>query len=307
MVKVPEPEYEAQTKSKLNNDDLRKPLGEWMIESITKELRKDRDAAKAIAEKIINAMTARDVATKANDLIETKTVDNVHLSGKLSDCTSKIPADRELYLVEGDSAGGTAKDSRDRKTQAVLPLKGKVLNVGKTSLNKALDNKEIASIVGALGIKLTQDGCDISDLRYHKIILAADADSDGGHICCLLFSLFFKFMREVIDSGHLYICDLPLYRVTMGSKPHYLKDDKALEDFKSKNPNRKLEISRFKGLGEMDVKDFGELAMAHSTRSLKQITLKDQKEAEELLCCLMGDDIDGRKEFLMRHLNFKDI
>lgn len=307
-VKLPDPQYEGQTKGRLNNEEIRKPLGEWALDLFVKELKKDKEAGKAIASKIVETIKARDAAQKARNLVRKRSgIDNTHLAGKLSDCSSKDVEKCELFLVEGQSAGGTAKDARDRKYQAVLPLKGKVLNVSKTTLNTALENKEIASIISALGVRIEHGGCNLDGLRYHKIILSCDADSDGGHIGCLLFSLFYKFMPQIIENGHLYVCDLPLYRVAMNTKTYYLKDDKALEEFKTKHSMKKMEISRFKGLGEMNVEDYKELAMAQETRLLKQITVTNAKETQELLEKLMGDDAGGRKEYLMEHLNFHDI
>ena len=305
-VMVPEPQYEGQTKGKLNNEEIRKPIGDWLIEVLTKELKKDKDAAKVISNKIVDTMKANDAAKKVKKL-QKSGAGNSLLAGKLSDCLSKDSDRTELYIVEGDSAGGTAKDSRDRRFQAVLPLKGKILNVSKSTLNAALENKEIASIVSALGVKIQHSECSLENLRYNKIIISTDADSDGLHICCLLFSLFYKFMRKLIEEGHLYVCDLPLFRVAMSNKIYYLKDDKALEEFKKKHGNKKMEISRFKGLGEMDVESFSELAMKQETRHLKQITIKDTEKADEMLEKLMGEGAAGRKEYLMTHLNFKDI
>lgn len=307
-VMLPEPQYEGQTKGKLNNEEIRKPLGDFFIEALTKELKKDRETGKLLAGKIVESIKRRDAAQKAKKLVSKKSnIDNALLSGKLSDCTSNEVEKCELFIVEGDSAGGTAKDARERTTQAVLPLKGKVMNVSRKNLNTALGNTEIASIISAIGVGVSHGECDLTRLKYHKIIISADADDDGAHICCLLFSLFYNLMRKLIEDGHLYVSDLPLYRVAMSGKTHYLKDDKALDDFKTKHPNNKMEISRFKGLGEMDVDSFSELAMKPATRSLKQITLGDCKAADEMLENLMGTEVAGRKEFLMEHLNFRDI
>lgn len=306
-VKVPNPEFAGQTKTKLNNEELRKSLGDWMLEQIEKAFKKDKEIAKVIANKIADSMKARDAARKAKSLSRKKsTIDSLTLPGKLADCTSKNPELCELFVVEGDSAGGTAKDARDRVFQAVLPLRGKVLNVGKCTLNKALENKEIGAIISALGINVSQRECDLETLRYHKIILTCDSDDDGSHITCLLLTLFYNFMRKLIEEGHVYVADLPLYRVTYQNKPIYLKDDEALKIFKEEHLNAKLEISRFKGLGEMDPEPFSEIAMNPATRSIKQIVLADQVETNEIVNCLMGDDIASRKEFLKKNLKFAE-
>jgi DNA gyrase subunit B len=306
-VKVPEPQFCGQTKTKLGNEELRKPFGDWMQEELEKYFKKNKDIGKLIASKIADAIKARDAAHKAKNLSRKKsTIDSLTLPGKLADCSSKNPELCELFVCEGESGGGTAKQARDRSFQAVLPLKGKVLNVGKATLNKALENKEIGAIVSALGINISSRECDLENLRYHKIILICDADSDGGHITCLLLTLFHNFMRKLIEEGHVYVADLPLYRAVCQQKVHYLKDEEALEEFKNEHPNNKLEITRFKGLGEMDPEPFAELAMNPATRRLKQITLIDQIQAQELLNCLMGDDLVGRKEFLSKYLKFEE-
>ncbi len=221
--------------------------------------------------------------------------------------------DDHSFVLEGgyivhNSAAGTTKDARDRKTQAVLPLRGKILNTHDVSLNTALENKEIASIVSALGVKLEKGQCDISDLRYHKIIITTDEDHDGKNIACLITTLFFKFLRPIIEKGYLYLADLPLYRVKINiDKTYYLKDDKALEEFKKKNLGKHIEISRFKGLGEMDVKDFKDLAMSPISRNLKQISIVDAEETSKMFEKLMGSEASFRKDYLMEHLNFDEI
>lgn len=305
-VTLSNPEFEGQTKGRLNNEEIRKPLGDFLYESLTKEFKKNKDIGKIIASRVVETIHAKEAAKKARTLNKKGSANSL-LAGKLTDCSSKHAEICEIFICEGDSAGGTTKDARDRKTQAVLPIKGKILNTHDVTLNAALENKEIASIISALGVRLEKGHCDLTDLKYHKVILACDEDVDGGHIRCLLATLFYKFMRPLIEKGHLYIADLPLYRVIMGMKVYYLKDDKAMEEFKIKNINKKMEISRFKGLGEMDVKDFKELAMAPSTRNMKQVTISDIESTTLILQQLMGEDAKTRKEFLMEHLNFKDI
>jgi len=306
-VRVPEPQFGGQTKTKLSNDDLRKPFGEWMIESIQKTLKSRKDVAKVLAKKVIDAIKTRDAARKAKDLARKKSsLSNKALAGKLKDCTSKNPEICELYVCEGDSAGGTLEDARDRTFQAVLPLKGKILNVSKTVLNKALENKEIASIISALNVKVSHRDVDYDDLRYHKIILLADADVDGGHITCLLLTLFFKHMRKLIEEGFIYVCELPLYRVRCRGKVHYLKDDVELNEFKKKNEGVNLDINRFKGLGEMNAAQLEEVATNPATRVLKKIHLEDEIESKEMVNCLMGMENLERKNYLQKNLSFEE-
>jgi len=305
-VLVPDPQFGGQTKTKLGNRDLRGPLGAWFYKQMGKEISKNKTTAKTIATKIVEAMKARDAARKAKTLSRKKSlVGSLGLPGKLADCSSREPHLCEIYIVEGDSAGGTAKDARDRDFQAVLPLRGKVLNVSKASLNRTLENKEIGTLISALGVNLTDHDVDLSSLRYHKIILMADADPDGGHICCLLLAFFHRYMSKLIKAGHLYVCDLPLYAVKHRGKTRYLKDDSALEEFRKQHKDAKMEVSRFKGLGEMDVDELEETAMDLSTRRLKQVFIGDDIESKMTLEALMGASVKGRKEFLATELNFE--
>jgi len=305
-VRVPEPQFGGQTKTKLSNVNLRNPFGEWIQQSIEKALQEDKKLAVEIASKIVDAMKSRDAARKAKNLSRKKSVlASTALPGKLADCSSKDPELSEIFIVEGDSAGGSSIEARDRQFQAVLPLRGKVLNVSKTTLNKALENREIGTLISALGVTVTPREVILDGLRYHKIIICTDADPDGGHITCLLLALFHKHMHKLISEGHLYVCDLPLFRVTYRGKSQYLKDDLALDKFRKQYPNQKIEVSRFKGLGEMDVEELAETAMNPKTRILKRVHIEDEHEAGELLQRLMGGDIVGRKEFLAKALRFE--
>jgi DNA gyrase subunit B len=309
-VRVPEPSFGGQTKTKLANDELRKSMGDWFAGKFSEIFAKDKSIAKAIAAKLVDSMKARDAARKAKNLSRKKSVlESLSLPGKLSDCSSKDPTLNELFIVEGDSAGGTAIMSRNRTFQAVLPLRGKVLNVQKTTLNKALGNNEIASLIAALGVGVTEREAYIDDLRYHKVIIATDADQDGGHILCLLLSFFFRYMKKMIEEGHVYICEPPLYRVRIGSDSRYLKNDDALIEFREKNEGKKIEVSRFKGLGEMDVTEFAETAMEPSSRNIRRVYMEDECAVALMLNTLMGDgkeNLDARKEFLSKRLSFGD-
>jgi DNA gyrase subunit B len=305
-VRVAEPQFGGQTKTKLGNNELRAPLGTWMQEKIEKYLRSKRDIAKVVITKVVEAMMARDAARKAKSLTRKKSaVETLTLPGKLADCTSKDPELCEIYIVEGDSAGGTAKQARDKLFQAVLPIKGKVLNVNKATIGKVLGNAEIGTLITALNVRVTQREVYLDELRYHKIVICADADPDGGHITCLLLALFYKYMRRLIEQGHLYICELPLYRVLYRGKSHYLKDDDALADFRDEHPG-KMEVSRFKGLGEMNDEQLQETAMDPKTRQLRMIHIEDAKDAAEMLECLMGSDVEGRKKFVHENIEFED-
>ena len=307
-VMIPEPQFGGQTKTRLTNSELRGPFGRWAAKAIEKALLKDKSIAKEIASKIVDAIKARDAARKAKNLSRKKSLtESLTLPGKLADCSSKDPSLSEVFIVEGDSAGGTAIMARDREFQAILPLRGKVLNVSKTTLNKTLDNKELGALISALGVSVTAKEVLLDDLRYHKVIICTDADPDGGHICCLLMAFFYKFMRRLIEGGHLYVCDLPLYRVVSQGKSKYLKDDAALQDFRNQNNGKKIDVSRFKGLGEMDVDELSETAMNLGTRSLKRVHIADEIFTKGMLERLMGSDIQGRKEFLADALNFEEV
>jgi DNA gyrase subunit B len=221
----------------------------------------------------------------------------------------EVETSHTFCLSNGVVTHNTAIMSRNRTFQAVLPLRGKVLNVQKTTLNKALGNNEIASLIAALGVGVTEREAYIDDLRYHKVIIATDADQDGGHILCLLLSFFFRYMKKMIEEGHVYICEPPLYRVRIGSESRYLKNDDALAEFREKNEGKKIEVSRFKGLGEMDVTEFAETAMEPSSRNIRRVYMEDECAVALMLNTLMGDgkeNLDARKEFLSKRLNFGD-
>ena len=311
-VKVIEPQFEGQNKLKLLNNEVRyhvesavaDAMGQWMEEN-------PRDA-KQIIEKCRTAFRAREAARKARDLVIRKSaLESLTLPGKLADCSSRNPAECEIYIVEGDSAGGTAKQGRDRRFQAILPLRGKILNIEKTSLDKALANKEIQALITALGTNIGEN-FDIAGLRYHRIILMTDADVDGAHIRTLLLTLFFRYMEDLIDKGHLYIAQPPLYRVTATRQENgrnkrsseYVYDDKALETLRQELGDENVRIDqRYKGLGEMNDEQLWETTMNPENRTVLQVSIEDAAEADRTFDMLMGSSVPPRRRFIQTHAN----
>jgi DNA gyrase subunit B len=263
-------------------------------------LEENPQVAKAIVDKAILAQKARESAKKARDFVRRKSVlESSRMPGKLADCTEKDPALCEIFLVEGDSAGGSAKSARTYKTQAVLPLKGKILNVEKSRLDKVLSNDEIAAMIAAFGAGIGDD-FDISKLRYHKIIIMTDADVDGKHIRTLLLTLFYRFMPEVITGGYLYIAQPPLYKVTKGKQDYYAYSDAGLKELLDKIGRDGIKpIQRYKGLGEMDADQLWETTMDPEKRVLLQVTIEDAIKANKICSRLMGDRVDPRKDFIL--------
>ncbi len=299
-VKLPSPEFEGQTKMKLGNPWVRTYVEEVVREQLYQYLVKNTGVARAIVEKSIAAHKARQAAAKARQLVRRKGgLVSLSLPGKLADCTSEDPAKAELFIVEGDSAGGSAKQARDRTFQAILPLRGKVLNVEKAGLSKLLDNQELRAIITALGTGIREE-FDISKLRYHKIILLTDADIDGAHIRTLLLTFFFRNLRPLIEHGHVYIAQPPLYSVQMGKERFYLYSDEELERFR-RGANGKYTVRRFKGLGEMNPRELWETTMNPETRVLKKVTVRDALEADEIFSTLMGPDVSLRRAFIQEN------
>lgn len=301
-LKMPDPIFEGQTKNKLSSAEGRGIVERLVSKEIRVWLESNPDDAKAIINKALITRKAREAAKRAREATRKKasSVINSVLPGKLADCQSKIVEDCEIYLVEGDSAAGTAKEARDRATQAILPLRGKVLNVLKADLAKCLANEEIKAMITAFGLQ-SVDGKVIVDedkLRYDKIIIMTDADVDGSHIRILLLTFLWKFAKELILSGHVYAAMPPLYKVVRGNSSQYLLDDKALEEYKRKNPNAKIEVSRFKGLGELNAEQLEETTMSKENRVLKRITVEDIIEVEKVVQNLMGEAVAPRKEFI---------
>jgi DNA gyrase subunit B len=307
LVRLRQPEFEGQTKTKLGNPEIRGPLEEHFYEQLGKLLNKKRKAdGIEIAKKILEAVKAREHARKAKELTRKKGgLEHFTLKGKLADCESKDPAECELFLVEGDSAGGSAKQGRNNRFQAILPLRGKVLNVEKSTMSKALQNKEFQSLVSALKISPKPSGqvADIDDIRFQKVILLADADPDGAHITCLLIAFFYKFMRTLIEHGYLYVAQPPLYRIRSGKEIIYIANDEELDNYIEKNKSKKIDINRFKGLGEMNPEELAEAVLDPRVRSLIQISVEDAIECSDTIEQLFGKDVEGRKRFLYTDLD----
>ncbi|HHP51386.1 MAG TPA: DNA gyrase subunit B, partial [Moorella mulderi] len=300
-VKVLEPLFEGQTKTRLGNPEVRGVVEAVFSENFWAFLEENPPVARRIVEKALNAYRAREAARKARELVRRKNALEVTtLPGKLADCTVKDPAQAELFLVEGDSAGGSAKLGRDRRFQAILPLRGKILNVEKARLDKILNNEEIRNIITALGTGFGDD-FNIKKLRYHKTILMADADVDGSHIRTLLLTFFYRYMRPLITEGHIYIAQPPLYRVSRGKTVHYLYSEKELEEFLEEHKGQKWDIQRYKGLGEMNAEQLWETTMNPATRTLLKVSLEDAIEADAIFSILMGEQVEPRREFIQKH------
>lgn len=300
-VKVPEPQFEGQTKSKLGNSEVRGIVDSVVAESLATFLEENPAVGKKIVEKSIASARAREAARRARDLTRRKSaLDTNALPGKLADCSDKDPAISELYIVEGDSAGGSAKQGRDRRFQAILPLRGKILNVEKARLDKILSNEEIRMMITAMGTGISED-FDLSKARYHKVIIMTDADVDGAHIRTLLLTFFYRYMREIIEAGYLYIAQPPLYKVTKGQAEHYVYSDAELEKLLNRIGRERVNIQRYKGLGEMNADQLWDTTMNPDTRTLLQVDLKDAMEADELFTMLMGDKVEPRREFIQEN------
>jgi len=306
-IKIPEPQFEGQTKQKLGNSEARGAVESIAGEQIMIFLEQNPAVGKMIVEKALLAQRARDAARKARDLTRRKTaLEYMNLPGKLADCSDKNPDNCEIYLVEGDSAGGSAKDARDRATQAILPLRGKILNVEKSRLDKILENKEIQSMITAFGTGIHED-FDINKLRYKKIIIMTDADIDGAHIDTLMLTFIYRFMPELIRKGHVYLAQPPLYKVEKGNKIWYAYNDKELENIMSeigRDSNNK--IQRYKGLGEMDAEQLWETTMDPERRVLLKVMMDEENASEIDLTfnTLMGDKVEPRREFIEQNAKY---
>lgn len=303
-VKVPEPQFEGQTKTKLGNSEVRGIVEGLFGEKLQTFLDENPSVAKKIIEKSVTAARAREAARKARELTRRKSALEVSsLPGKLADCSSKDAAQCELYIVEGDSAGGSAKQGRDRNFQAILPLRGKIINVEKARLDKILSNTEIRSIITASGTGIGDD-FDISKARYHKIIIMTDADHDGSHIRILLLTLLYRFMRPLVDAGYIYIAQPPLYKVTKGKNIFYAYSDEELEQRLTEMGRNGVNIQRYKGLGEMNPDQLWDTTMDPATRTLLQVTSEDAMEADNVFNVLMGDKVEPRREFIEEHAKY---
>lgn len=311
-VKVPNPEFEGQTKTKLGNPEVRGIVDSLVGEVLTEYLEFRLPVADAILEKAIQAFKAAEAARRARDLVRRKSVlESSPLPGKLADCSSRDPAESEIYLVEGDSAGGSAKQGRDRRFQAILPLRGKILNIEKTDDAKIYKNNEIQSLITALGLGVKGEEFDASGLRYHRIVIMTDADVDGAHIRTLLLTFFYRYQRALIEQGYIYIACPPLYKVERGKNHDYCYSDRELQELIRQFPsNAKYTIQRFKGLGEMMPEQLWNTTMNPETRTLKQVEIEDAAEADRIFTILMGDRVAPRREFIETYgpkLNLTDL
>ena len=300
-VKLEEPQFESQTKAKLGNAEIKTQVEAVFTEAFSAFLEEHSREGKAIVQKCLTTARAREAARQARDLVIRKSaLESTRLPGKLADCSDKDSDKAELYIVEGDSAGGSAKQGRDRKFQAILPLRGKIMNVEKTRLDKMLQNEEIRAMITAIGTGVG-DGFDLKNLRYNRVIIMTDADVDGAHIRTLLLTFFFRYMEGLIEHGHLYIAQPPLYRLKAGKTEAYVFDDKELEALKKKNKSDKFELSRYKGLGEMNPEQLWETTMNPANRTILQVNLEDAAEADRTFEMLMGSEVAPRKRFIQTH------
>ena len=310
-VKVAEPQFEGQTKTKLGNREVTSAVSQAVSEMLTDYLEEHPDDAKRIVEKVVIAATARHAAAKAREMVQRKNVmSGGGLPGKLSDCSSQDPAECEVYLVEGDSAGGTAKQGRDRNFQAILPLRGKILNVEKAMQHKVFENEEIRNIYTALGVTVGTEedakALNLAKLRYHKVIIMCDADVDGSHIETLILTFFFRYMRELIEQGYVYIATPPLYLVKKGSKKQYAWNDKQRDQLIAEM-GQGAGVQRYKGLGEMNAEQLWDTTMNPEYRTLRRVTIDNATEADRIFSMLMGDEVPPRREFIEKNAVYANI
>lgn len=300
-IKLPDPQFEGQTKTKLGNSRVKGIVDSVVYNFLSTFFEENPSVAKSVVNKSILSAKAREAAKKARELTRRKSaLESTSLPGKLADCQEKDPAKSELFIVEGDSAGGSGKMGRDRKTQAILPLRGKILNVEKARLDKIFKNNEISMMISAIGTGIGEE-CDPSKARYHKIIIMADSDIDGNHISCLALTFFYRYMQPLIGRGYVYLAVPPLYRVKKGKKVYYIKTDQELEKVLKELGKDDVMIQRFKGLGEMNPEQLWETTMNPETRTLKQITIEDAVIADEMFTILMGDQVEPRREFISKY------
>lgn len=317
-VKLSDPQFESQTKIKLGNSEARSAVSQVISDNVSKFLEENPNTAKKIILKSIDAKKAREAAQKARSLIRRKSaLDNARMPGKLADCSSNNPQECEIFIVEGDSAGGSAKQGRDRKYQAILPIRGKILNVEKARIDRILQNNEIQSIIKALGVGIqgvNDEEFNLDELRYHKVIIFCDADIDGFHIETLLLTFFFRYMRPLIDNGHLFIAVPPLYKVGYRNTKYYVYSDKEKEkyfkellDKYSLSSTESIKVQRYKGLGEMNPDELYKTTMNRETRILKKVVYEDHLETDKIFTQLMGKEVTPRKKFIINNYNDVDI
>ncbi len=304
-VKLPQPQFEGQTKTKLGDREVEGLVASVVGDGISEYLERDPQAAKKIINQSIIAARSRMAAKKARDITRRKSaLDSASLPGKLADCSTREPSKSEIFIVEGDSAGGSAKQGRDRTTQAVLPLRGKLLNVEKTRLNKVLANNTITTLITSLGVGVGKEDYDYSKLRYHKVIIMTDADIDGAHIRTLLLTYFFRYSKELIEKGNLYIAHPPLYQVTDGKKKRWAYSERERKQYLKEFGDGKAKVQRFKGLGEMNPSQLWETTMDPENRILRRVSIEDAVEADRMFDILMGNAVEPRKEFILTNAQF---
>ena len=315
-VKVAEPQFEGQTKTKLGNREVTAPVSQAVSEMLSIYLEEHPTEAKLIVDKVILAARARHAARKAREMVQRKNVlTGSGLPGKLSDCSEKDPAMCEIYFVEGDSAGGTAKQGRDRMFQAIMPLRGKILNVEKAMQHKIFENEEIKNIYTALGVRIGTEedskALNLEKLRYHKVIIMCDADVDGSHIETLILTFFFRYMKEMIEFGYIYIATPPLYLVKKGAKSSYawndVQRDQLIQELKGSGSESSVGVQRYKGLGEMNAEQLWDTTMNPEFRTLRQVTIENAAECDQIFSMLMGDDVPPRREFIERNAKYAKI
>ncbi len=298
---IKEPQFEGQTKAKLGNEEAYEAVIKVVREKLSEVIEMNKTEVKSILNKALEAAKARLAAKKAREMIRRKNVlENTTLPGKLADCVSQDLENTELFIVEGDSAGGSAKQARERGFQAILPLRGKILNVEKAGIDRLLKNETINNIIVAIGTGIGEE-CDVSKLRYGKIIIMTDADVDGAHITTLLLTLFYRYMTPLIAEGKIYVAQAPLYKIDIGKQSHYFYTDEELQSFLKENSDKKYSFSRYKGLGEMNPDQLWDTTMDPSSRKLVQIKMEDAEEADRVFTILMGSEVDERRDFIKRH------
>ncbi|MEY3237538.1 MAG: hypothetical protein RI883_1639 [Bacteroidota bacterium] len=315
-VKVQEPQFEGQTKTKLGNREVTAPVSQAVSEMLSAYLEEHPAEAKIIVDKVILAARARHAARKAREMVQRKSVlTGSGLPGKLADCSEKDPAKCEIYFVEGDSAGGTAKQGRDRHFQAIMPLRGKILNVEKAMIHKIFENEEIKNIYTALGVRIGTEedskALNVEKLRYHKIIIMCDADVDGSHIETLILTFLFRFMKPLVEAGYIYIATPPLYQVKKGGKSEYAWNedmrDRLINELKGGGSESSVNVQRYKGLGEMNAEQLWETTMDPERRTLRQVTIENAVECDQIFSMLMGDDVPPRREFIEKNAKYAKI
>ncbi|MFZ1358113.1 MAG: toprim domain-containing protein, partial [Saprospiraceae bacterium] len=315
-VKVQEPQFKGQTKGELGNSEVTSIVSQIVGEKLKHFLEENPNEARKILDKVVVAASAREAARKAREMVQRKNIlTGGGLPGKLADCSNKHPAESEIFLVEGDSAGGTAKQGRDRHFQAILPLRGKILNVEKAMEHKIYENEEIKNMFIALGVSIEEkDGekiLNIEKLRYHKVVIMCDADVDGSHITTLILTFFFRFMRPLIDNGYIYIAAPPLYLVKRGKDFKYAWNEadrkEAVLSMSKKENDDSVKIQRYKGLGEMNAEQLWDTTMDPTTRTLRQVTIEDAVECDRVFSMLMGEEVPPRRHFIETHAKYARI